>query len=233
MQMPKRRGSRNYSLVEQLRLVVEIDNVLPVDTADWKQVGARFNAHETLGKPARSVVSLQRKFASIWRTGERTHRSNRAPLHKLACEVKCRLDDRAGRRREQLERAVAQRVVSDSARRESVGDRARQRSSVGDGKRHAAGNLRLDEHSVTANSCEPEAMLPPNAATAPAEGVYASLHSAGDDQQELNRTQSSCARSTMDFHALIHQLLRKLEDVHQLESDVRLRLSKIKLLPAC
>jgi hypothetical protein len=88
MQMPKRRSLRNFSLTEQLRLVLEIHNVLPVDTANWKQFEACFNAHETLGKRARSIESWQRKLASIWRIDERTHRSNRSPLHKMVCEVR-------------------------------------------------------------------------------------------------------------------------------------------------
>jgi hypothetical protein len=97
--MPKKQGSRNYSAGEQLRLLAEVDRILPTGQADWEAVRMSLNTQEKAGHPHRDVRSLKRKFASLCRAYERTDAAKRTQLHRLAHEAKCRVDGRFYRSR--------------------------------------------------------------------------------------------------------------------------------------
>jgi len=97
--MTKPSGSRNYSLSEQLRLVVAIGRVLPTDPEGWKVIEKSFNAESSSTLQHRAADSLKRKFARLCRDNARMEGTNLASLHKMVRETKCRLDDRVRRQR--------------------------------------------------------------------------------------------------------------------------------------
>lgn len=92
--MPKKQGSRNYTAAEQLRLVTEVECILPTNETEWQRVGVAFNAHATSVRFVRSLTSLRRKFNSLCRVGEQSERNPLTHLQKFALEVKLRIDGR-------------------------------------------------------------------------------------------------------------------------------------------
>jgi hypothetical protein len=106
MQMPKKHGSRNYSVREQLRLVMEVARALPVEPEEWEAVAVAYNSQESPSTSVRSSASLKRKFSSLCRSAELTDELKWTELQKLTREVKCRINERVYRRRPHGKRLV-------------------------------------------------------------------------------------------------------------------------------
>ncbi|OWY98553.1 hypothetical protein PHMEG_00030654 [Phytophthora megakarya] len=94
--MPKLRGTRNYNLAEQDRLLAIVSAELPHGPDDWGVVAVAFNAALGPLRKSRSGISLRRKFMSLCREAQiaESESGDSRSLSTLAAELKLKINAR-------------------------------------------------------------------------------------------------------------------------------------------
>ncbi|GMF16371.1 unnamed protein product [Phytophthora fragariaefolia] len=93
--MVKLTGSPNYKLVEIERLLVIVQEYLPLGKVEWERVATDYNLSRSRGWVERDVDSLRRKFKALYSMRKPTGTAEMSPHVKKAKLAKRSIDDKA------------------------------------------------------------------------------------------------------------------------------------------
>ncbi|KAE9034356.1 hypothetical protein PR003_g1434 [Phytophthora rubi] len=93
--MVRQTGNPNYTSADVDRLLLLIENELPLGRDEWERLATTYNANRPRGAPERDFESLRRKFKVLYSTWKPTAMPNMPPLVKKAKEVTQAIDDKA------------------------------------------------------------------------------------------------------------------------------------------
>ncbi|KAE8875087.1 hypothetical protein PF003_g40789 [Phytophthora fragariae] len=74
----------NYTSADVDRLLLLIENELPLGRDEWESLATSYNANRPRGAPERDFESLRRKFKVLYSTRKLTGMPNMPPLVKEA-----------------------------------------------------------------------------------------------------------------------------------------------------